>query len=81
MTRVLSLRKTLGADLTAGLTTALVTIPDGMASAILAGVSPIHGLYAPRLLQVLVRPIHSLAWRCRVQVLQDWPEYIQWVFN
>lgn len=39
-------RTTLTADLTAGLTTALVTIPDGMASAVLAGVSPIHGLYA-----------------------------------
>lgn len=36
---------TLRADLLAGLTTALVTIPDGLASAILAGVSPINGLY------------------------------------
>lgn len=35
----------LRADLMAGLTTALVTIPDGLASAILAGVSPINGLY------------------------------------
>lgn len=32
-------------DLTAGATTALVTIPDGLASAILAGVNPVHGLY------------------------------------
>lgn len=32
-------------DLTAGTTTALVTIPDGLASAILAGVNPVHGLY------------------------------------
>lgn len=39
-------RENLSADVTAGLTSALVTIPDGMASAILAGVSPIHGLYA-----------------------------------
>jgi SulP family sulfate permease len=39
-------RKNLTADMSAGLTTALVTIPDGMASAILAGVNPIHGLYA-----------------------------------
>ena len=39
-------REKLSSDLTAGLTTALVTIPDGMASAILAGVSPVHGLYA-----------------------------------
>jgi SulP family sulfate permease len=45
--RVLDLkRENLLADVTAGLTTALVTVPDGMASAILAGVSPIHGLYA-----------------------------------
>jgi len=35
-----------GADISAGLTTALVTIPDGMATSLLAGVSPIHGLYA-----------------------------------
>jgi SulP family sulfate permease len=39
-------RENLAADVTAGLTSALVTIPDGMASAVLAGVSPIHGLYA-----------------------------------
>lgn len=38
--------KTLKADLSAGLTTALVAIPDGIASAILAGLNPIHGLYA-----------------------------------
>ena len=38
--------KSLKADLSAGLTTALITIPDGIASAILAGVNPIHGLYA-----------------------------------
>lgn len=44
--KLATLRRTLTADLGAGLTTALVTIPDGMASAILAGVSPIHGLYA-----------------------------------
>jgi SulP family sulfate permease len=39
-------RKPLGADLTAGVTTAFVTIPDGLASAILAGVNPLNGLYA-----------------------------------
>ena len=33
-------------DVSAGLTTALVTIPDGMASALLAGLNPVHGLYA-----------------------------------
>jgi SulP family sulfate permease len=38
------LPRTLNADLTAGLTTALVTILDGLASAILAGVNPVQGL-------------------------------------
>ena len=38
--------RSLGADLTAGITVALVTIPDAMATAILAGVSPINGLYS-----------------------------------
>jgi len=38
--------KTLKADLSAGLATALVAIPDGIAAAILAGLNPIHGLYA-----------------------------------
>jgi SulP family sulfate permease len=38
--------KNLPSDLTAGTTTALVTIPDGLASAILAGVNPVNGLYA-----------------------------------
>jgi len=33
-------------DLIAGLTTSLVTIPDGMASAVLAGLNPVQGLYA-----------------------------------
>lgn len=39
-------RKRMGRDLTAGLTTALVAIPDGLASAVLAGLNPVHGLYA-----------------------------------
>ena len=39
-------RGSLGADLTAGITVALVTIPDAMATAILAGLSPINGLYS-----------------------------------
>ena len=39
-------RKTITADLIAGTTTALVTIPDGLDSAILAGVNPVSGLYA-----------------------------------
>jgi SulP family sulfate permease len=38
--------KKLKSDLSAGLTTALVAIPDGIASAMLAGLNPIHGLYA-----------------------------------
>ena len=38
--------KNLSTDIPAGITTALVTIPDGLASAILAGVNPVHGLYA-----------------------------------
>ena len=46
MKKLTSSRKTLNADLTAGLTTALVTIPDGLASAILAGVNPVQGLYS-----------------------------------
>jgi SulP family sulfate permease len=39
-------RSNVVSDLIAGITTALVTIPDGMASAILAGVNPLNGLYA-----------------------------------
>ena len=38
-------RKTLGADFTAGLTTGIASIPDSMASALLAGVNPLTGLY------------------------------------
>jgi sulfate permease, SulP family len=36
---------TLGANLIAGLTNALVYIPQGIAYALVAGVSPVHGLY------------------------------------
>ncbi len=39
-------RKNLTADITAGTASAFVTIPDGLASAILAGVNPMQGLYA-----------------------------------
>lgn len=39
-------RKNLNADITAGTASAFVTIPDGLASAILAGVNPMQGLYA-----------------------------------
>jgi SulP family sulfate permease len=38
-------RKTISKDITAGLTAAVAAIPDGMATASLAGVSPIYGLY------------------------------------
>ncbi len=38
-------RKTVGKDLLAGLTAAIAAIPDGMASAVLAGVNPVYGLY------------------------------------
>ncbi len=39
-------RNNIVSDLFAGITTVLVTVPDGMASAILAGVNPLNGLYA-----------------------------------
>ena len=39
-------KQRLGKDLSAGLTTTLVTIPDALASAVLAGLNPVHGLYA-----------------------------------
>ena len=38
-------RKTIGRDTLAGLTAAIAAIPDGMASAVLAGVNPVYGLY------------------------------------
>lgn len=39
-------RRNLRGDVTAGLTTAVMLIPQGMAYAMLAGLPPIHGLYA-----------------------------------
>ncbi len=39
-------RSTLGDDVIAGLNSAVASVPDGLASGLLAGVSPIHGLYA-----------------------------------
>jgi SulP family sulfate permease len=45
MTSLRITRDTLGKDVIAGLTAAIAGIPDGMASATLAGVSPIYGLY------------------------------------
>ena len=38
-------RKSITKDITAGLTAAIAGIPDGMASATLAGVNPVYGLY------------------------------------
>ncbi len=39
-------RATLGKDALAGLSGAIGSVPDGMAAAVLAGVNPVHGLYA-----------------------------------
>ena len=39
-------RADLGADLVAGLTTAVMLVPQAMGYALLAGLPPIHGLYA-----------------------------------
>jgi len=39
-------KKTIGADLVAGVVNAVTSIPDALGSAVLAGLNPIHGLYA-----------------------------------
>ena len=39
-------RSDLGADVVAGLTTAVMLVPQAMGYALLAGLPPIHGLYA-----------------------------------
>ena len=39
-------RRTTGTDLLSGVTNAIANIPDGMANATLAGLNPVHGLYA-----------------------------------
>jgi sulfate permease, SulP family len=49
-------RKNLVADLVAGLTTALSSIPDSMASALLAGINPLTGLYT----MIIATPIGAL---------------------
>jgi len=51
-----STAKTLGGDLFAGLTVAIMVIPQGMAYAMLAGLPPIYGLYAA-LVPVLIYPL------------------------
>ncbi len=43
---VLPQRRHLRADLVAGLMTAIAAVPDGMASAVMAGLNPVQGLYA-----------------------------------
>jgi sulfate permease, SulP family len=48
--------KTLGGDLFAGLTVAIMVIPQGMANAMIAGLPPIYGLYAA-LVPVLIYPL------------------------
>jgi SulP family sulfate permease len=49
-------RRNLGADLVAGLTTAVSSIPDSMASALLAGINPLTGLYT----MIIATPIGAL---------------------
>src|SRR5271165_1010276 len=39
-------RRSLRADMVAGLTGAISSVPDGMSGAVLAGVNPVQGLYA-----------------------------------
>lgn len=46
-------RETLVSDLGAGLTVALVSIPEGMAYALVAGVNPIYGLYTGMLTTIV----------------------------
>jgi SulP family sulfate permease len=46
MTQKAAASKNLVPDVVAGLTTGIANIPDAMASAILAGVNPVFGLYA-----------------------------------
>ena len=49
-------RKNLGADFIAGLTLGITSIPDSMASALLAGINPLTGLYT----MILATPIGAL---------------------
>ena len=43
----------LGADLSSGLTVALVSIPEGMAYALVAGDTPVYGLYTGMLTTIV----------------------------
>ena len=49
-------RKTLGADFIAGLTSGIAAIPDSMASALLAGINPLTGLYT----MIVATPVGAL---------------------
>jgi len=46
ISRIAPERQTFKSDLIAGLPGAIGSVPDGMAASVLAGVSPVHGLYA-----------------------------------
>jgi len=46
LTEVAPDRRTLKQDLVAGVPGAISSVPDGMAAGVLAGVNPVHGLYA-----------------------------------
>ncbi len=52
-------RETLGGDVLAGLSVALVLIPQAMAYADLAGLPPVHGLYAGAVAPILAAPFAS----------------------
>jgi SulP family sulfate permease len=49
-------RKSLGADFIAGLTSGIAAIPDSMASALLAGINPLTGLYT----MIVATPVGAL---------------------
>ena len=49
-------RKNLGGDFVSGLITGIASIPDSMASALLAGISPLTGLYA----MIVATPVGAL---------------------
>lgn len=52
-------RETLGGDVLAGVSVALVLIPQAMAYADLAGLPPVHGLYAGAVAPILAAPFAS----------------------
>ena len=52
-------KNNLRADILAGMSTAVVMIPQAMAYALLAGLSPVHGLYAATIPVLLYVFLHS----------------------